>query len=125
MGLGTPGPRGPTATTRDCEYQDQFLQDDGEDEVEVVLTASAGGVIHLDSLRPPTSNTWTGEFDLNYLDDDTRITQGDTGELRVFVISLSMEKINSATSVSPTLIVVDASSPFASMLMRAAAHRGR
>lgn len=40
-----------------------------------------------DALRPPTSNTGTGEFEVTFLDDDTRITRGDSGELRVFVIS--------------------------------------
>ncbi|KAL2530300.1 plastid-lipid-associated protein 6 [Forsythia ovata] len=39
-----------------------------------------------DGLRPP-SNTGTGEFEVTYLDSDTRITRGDRGELRVFVIS--------------------------------------
>lgn len=39
-----------------------------------------------DNLRPP-SNTGSGEFEVTYLDSDTRITRGDRGELRVFVIS--------------------------------------
>ncbi|KAJ0963715.1 hypothetical protein J5N97_028837 [Dioscorea zingiberensis] len=39
-----------------------------------------------DALRPP-SNTGTGDFEVTYLDSDTRITRGDRGELRVFVIS--------------------------------------
>ncbi|KAG6491570.1 plastid-lipid-associated protein 6, chloroplastic-like [Zingiber officinale] len=39
-----------------------------------------------DSLRPP-SNTRSGEFEVTYVDRDTRITRGDKGELRVFVIS--------------------------------------
>ncbi|PON94800.1 Plastid lipid-associated protein/fibrillin conserved domain containing protein [Trema orientale] len=39
-----------------------------------------------DGLRPP-SNPGSGEFEVTYLDDDTRITRGDRGELRVFVIS--------------------------------------
>ncbi|PKI65198.1 hypothetical protein CRG98_014347, partial [Punica granatum] len=39
-----------------------------------------------DSLRPP-SNTRSGEFEVTYLDSDMRITQGDRGELRVFVIA--------------------------------------
>ncbi|PIN01791.1 hypothetical protein CDL12_25705 [Handroanthus impetiginosus] len=39
-----------------------------------------------DALRPP-SNTGTGEFEVTYLDSDTRITRGDRDELRVFVIS--------------------------------------
>lgn len=40
-----------------------------------------------DGLRPPASNTGSGEFEVTYLDDDTRVTRGDRGELRVFVIS--------------------------------------
>lgn len=39
-----------------------------------------------DSLRP-TSNTGSGEFEVTYIDSDTRITRGDRGELRVFVIA--------------------------------------
>ncbi|KAK4787943.1 hypothetical protein SAY86_011776 [Trapa natans] len=39
-----------------------------------------------DSLRPP-SNTGSGEFEITYLDGDLRITRGDRGELRVFVVS--------------------------------------
>lgn len=39
-----------------------------------------------DSFRP-SSNTGSGEFEVTYLDTDTRITRGDRGELRVFVIS--------------------------------------
>ncbi|OEL31012.1 putative plastid-lipid-associated protein 6, chloroplastic [Dichanthelium oligosanthes] len=39
-----------------------------------------------DNLRPP-SNTGSGEFEVTYLDDDTRVTRGDKGELRVFVIA--------------------------------------
>jgi len=39
-----------------------------------------------DALRP-SSNRGSGEFEITYLDSDTRITRGDRGELRVFVIS--------------------------------------
>lgn len=39
-----------------------------------------------DALRPPT-NRGSGDFEVTYLDSDTRITRGDRGELRVFVIS--------------------------------------
>lgn len=39
-----------------------------------------------DQFRPP-SNTGNGEFEVTYLDSDTRITRGDRSELRVFVIS--------------------------------------
>ncbi|XP_021721882.1 plastid-lipid-associated protein 6, chloroplastic-like [Chenopodium quinoa] len=39
-----------------------------------------------DSLRP-SSNPGSGDFEVTYIDADTRITRGDRGELRVFVIS--------------------------------------
>jgi len=39
-----------------------------------------------DALRPP-SNTGSGEFEVTYLDADTRVTRGDRNELRVFVLS--------------------------------------
>ncbi|XP_002528825.2 plastid-lipid-associated protein 6, chloroplastic [Ricinus communis] len=39
-----------------------------------------------DALRPP-SNTGSGDFEVTYVDADTRITRGDRGELRVFVIA--------------------------------------
>ncbi|KAL5851765.1 hypothetical protein ACOSQ3_006883 [Xanthoceras sorbifolium] len=39
-----------------------------------------------DAFRPP-SDTRSGEFEVTYLDADTRITRGDRDELRVFVIS--------------------------------------
>ena len=39
-----------------------------------------------DGLRP-SSNTGSGEFEVTYVDSDTRITRGDRDELRVFVIA--------------------------------------
>ncbi|KAM7466534.1 hypothetical protein LguiB_014096 [Lonicera macranthoides] len=39
-----------------------------------------------DALRPP-ANRGTGEFEVTYIDSDTRITRGDRGELRVFLIA--------------------------------------
>lgn len=39
-----------------------------------------------DALRS-SSNTGSGEFEVTYLDADTRVTRGDRAELRVFVIS--------------------------------------
>ncbi|KAJ6689233.1 hypothetical protein OIU85_005616 [Salix viminalis] len=39
-----------------------------------------------DALRPP-SNTGSGEFEVTYLDAETRVTRGDRSELRVFVLS--------------------------------------
>lgn len=39
-----------------------------------------------DALRPP-DNRGSGEFEVTYVDADTRITRGDRGELRIFVIS--------------------------------------
>ncbi|CAN4091093.1 unnamed protein product [Withania somnifera] len=35
----------------------------------------------------PSSNRGSGEFEVTYIDSDTRVTRGDRGELRVFVIS--------------------------------------
>jgi len=39
-----------------------------------------------DALRPK-SNKGSGDFEVTYLDTDTRVTRGDRGELRVFLIS--------------------------------------
>lgn len=39
-----------------------------------------------DALRPQT-NPGSGDFEVTYMDADTRVTRGDRGELRVFVIS--------------------------------------
>ena len=39
-----------------------------------------------DNLRPP-SDAGSGEFEVTYLDGDTRVTRGDRGEVRVFVIA--------------------------------------
>ncbi|KAG2265907.1 hypothetical protein Bca4012_076663 [Brassica carinata] len=39
-----------------------------------------------DSFRPP-SNPGTGDFEVTYVDENMRITRGDRGELRVFVIA--------------------------------------
>nr|GMD80916.1 plastid-lipid-associated protein 6, chloroplastic [Ipomoea batatas] len=39
-----------------------------------------------DAIRPP-SNPGSGEFEVVYTDSDMRITRGDRGELRVFVIA--------------------------------------
>lgn len=35
----------------------------------------------------PSTNRGSGDFDVTYLDSDLRITRGDRGELRVFVVS--------------------------------------
>ncbi|CAL1396300.1 unnamed protein product [Linum trigynum] len=39
-----------------------------------------------EALRPPSS-PGSGDFEVTFLDGDTRITRGDRGELRVFVVS--------------------------------------
>ncbi|KFK39635.1 hypothetical protein AALP_AA3G269400 [Arabis alpina] len=39
-----------------------------------------------DSVRP-SSNPGTGDFEVTYVDDSMRITRGDRGELRVFVVA--------------------------------------
>ncbi|KAF9608176.1 hypothetical protein IFM89_007562 [Coptis chinensis] len=40
-----------------------------------------------EAIRPSSNNRGRGEFEVTYIDADTRITRGDRGELRVFVIS--------------------------------------
>lgn len=35
----------------------------------------------------PSTNRGSGDFDVTYLDSDFRITRGDKGELRVFVVA--------------------------------------
>ncbi|KAL8486672.1 hypothetical protein ACS0TY_022913 [Phlomoides rotata] len=40
-----------------------------------------------DALRQSSNRSGSGEFEVTYLDSDTRVTRGDRGELRVFVIS--------------------------------------
>lgn len=35
----------------------------------------------------PSTNRGSGEFEVTYLDSDIRITRGDRGELRVFVVA--------------------------------------
>lgn len=39
-----------------------------------------------EALRP-SSNRGSGEFKVSYVDSDMRITRGDKGELRVFVVA--------------------------------------
>lgn len=39
-----------------------------------------------EAIRPST-NRGSGDFEVTYVDSDTRLTRGDRGELRVFVIA--------------------------------------
>ncbi|XP_027365818.1 plastid-lipid-associated protein 6, chloroplastic [Abrus precatorius] len=94
--LGAPWPLPPLELTATLAHKFELI---GSSKIKIVFekttVKTAGNLSQLpplevpripDALRPP-SNTGSGEFEITYLDNDTRITRGDRGELRVFVIS--------------------------------------
>ncbi|XP_042513817.1 plastid-lipid-associated protein 6, chloroplastic [Macadamia integrifolia] len=94
--LGTPWPIPPVEVTATLAHKFELI---GPAKVKIIFekttVKTTGNLSQLppfevpripDSLRPP-SNTGSGEFEVTYLDSDTRITRGDRSELRVFVIS--------------------------------------
>ncbi|CAH2041438.1 unnamed protein product [Thlaspi arvense] len=94
--LGTPWPFPPIQLTATLAHKFEIL---GSSKIKInfekTTVKTMGNLSQLppleipripDSLRPP-SNTGSGEFDVTYLDSDTRITRGDRDELRVFVLS--------------------------------------
>ncbi|XP_057459715.1 plastid-lipid-associated protein 6, chloroplastic-like [Actinidia eriantha] len=94
--LGTPWPFPPVEVTATLAHKFELI---GSCKVKIVFEKTTvktrGNLSKLppleipripDNLRPP-SNTGSGEFEVTYMDSDTRITRGDRGELRVFVIS--------------------------------------
>ncbi|KAK9146354.1 hypothetical protein Sjap_006257 [Stephania japonica] len=94
--LGTPWPFPPVELTAILAHKFELI---GSAKIRIVFEKTTvktrGNLYQLpplevpripDALRPP-SNTGSGEFEVTYLDDDTRITRGDRGELRVFLIS--------------------------------------
>lgn len=94
--LGTPWPFPPIEVTATLAHTFQIIGTSGVKILFEKTTVKAlGNLSQLpplevpklpDALRPP-SNRGSGEFEVTYLDDDTRITRGDRGELRVFVIA--------------------------------------
>ncbi|KAJ8765211.1 hypothetical protein K2173_011471 [Erythroxylum novogranatense] len=94
--LGAPWPLPPLEVTATLAHKFELI---GSAKIKIVFekttVKTTGNLSQLppleipripDALRPP-SNTGSGEFEVTYLDADTRITRGDRGELRVFVIS--------------------------------------
>ncbi|KAI3913618.1 hypothetical protein MKW92_038262 [Papaver armeniacum] len=92
--LGTPWPLPPIEATATLEHKFELT---GSNKVKIVFdkttVKTTGNLSQLpllevpqipDSFRP-SSRTGSGEFEITYLDADTRITRGDRGELRVFV----------------------------------------
>ncbi len=94
--LGAPWPLPPLDVTATLAHKFELT---GSSKIKIVFqrttVKTAGNLSQLppleipripDALRPP-SNTGSGEFEVTYVDSDTRITRGDRGELRVFVIA--------------------------------------
>ncbi|KAA8548843.1 hypothetical protein F0562_000527 [Nyssa sinensis] len=94
--LGAPWPFPPIEVTATLAHKFELI---GSSKIKIVFekttVKTTGNLSQLpplevpripDSLRPP-SNTGSGEFEVTYLDADTRITRGDRSELRVFVLS--------------------------------------
>ncbi|XP_014512256.1 plastid-lipid-associated protein 6, chloroplastic [Vigna radiata var. radiata] len=94
--LGAPWPLPPLEVTATLAHKFELI---GSSKVKIIFekttVKTTGNLEQLpqlevpripDALRP-SSNTGSGEFEVTYLDSDTRITRGDRGELRVFVIS--------------------------------------
>ncbi|KAJ1276151.1 hypothetical protein BS78_05G192100 [Paspalum vaginatum] len=94
--LGAPWPLPPVEATATLAHKFELVGTSGvKITFEKTTVKTAGSLSQLpplevpripDNLRPP-SNTGSGEFEVTYLDGDTRVTRGDRGELRVFVIA--------------------------------------
>ncbi|KAK7391714.1 hypothetical protein VNO78_20133 [Psophocarpus tetragonolobus] len=94
--LGAPWPLPPLELTATLAHKFELT---GSSKIKIVFQKTtlktAGNLSQLPPLElpripdafRPSSNTGSGEFEITYLDSDTRITRGDRGELRVFVIS--------------------------------------
>ncbi|CAN1180770.1 Plastid-lipid-associated protein 6, chloroplastic [Linum perenne] len=94
--LGTPWPLPPVELTANLAHKFELI---GSAKIKInfekTTVKTTGNLAQLppldiprlpDGLRPP-SNPGSGDFEVTFLDADTRITRGDRGELRVFVIS--------------------------------------
>ncbi|XP_047946420.1 plastid-lipid-associated protein 6, chloroplastic [Salvia hispanica] len=94
--LGAPWPLPPVELTATLAHKFELIGSSGIkitfDKTTVKATGNLSQLPALDVPRipdalRPQSNTGSGEFEVTYLDSDTRITRGDRGELRVFVIA--------------------------------------
>ncbi|XP_019432739.1 PREDICTED: probable plastid-lipid-associated protein 6, chloroplastic isoform X2 [Lupinus angustifolius] len=95
--LGTPWPLPPLEATATLAHKFELI---GSSKIKIVFdkttVKTTGSLSQLpplevprlpDGLRPPSNTTGSGEFEVTYVDSDTRITRGDRGELRIFVIA--------------------------------------
>ncbi|XP_057783525.1 plastid-lipid-associated protein 6, chloroplastic [Salvia miltiorrhiza] len=94
--LGAPWPLPPLEVTATLAHKFELIGSSGMkitfEKTTVKTTGNLSQLPALDIPRipdgfRPQSNTGSGEFEVTYLDSDTRITRGDRGELRVFVIA--------------------------------------
>ncbi|XP_047316880.1 plastid-lipid-associated protein 6, chloroplastic [Impatiens glandulifera] len=94
--LGAPWPLPPVELTATLAHKFELV---GSSKIKIIFekttVKTSGNLSQLpplevpqlpDGLRPP-SNRGSGDFEVTYIDSDIRITRGDRGELRVFVIS--------------------------------------
>ncbi|KAL7124131.1 hypothetical protein ABFS83_14G027500 [Erythranthe nasuta] len=93
--LGAPWPLPPVEVTATLAHKFEVIGSSGiKIEFQKTTVKTTGNLSQLppleipqlpENLRPAT-NRGSGEFEVTYLDSDTRVTRGDRGELRVFVI---------------------------------------
>ncbi|CAL0316710.1 unnamed protein product [Lupinus luteus] len=92
--LGTPWPLPPFGAIATLAHKFELI---GSSKIKIVYNKTTvktiGSLSQLpplevprlpDGLRPPSNS---GEFEVTYVDSDTRVTRGDRGELRIFVIA--------------------------------------
>ncbi|XP_065861853.1 plastid-lipid-associated protein 6, chloroplastic isoform X2 [Euphorbia lathyris] len=94
--LGAPWPIPPVEATATLAHKFEII---GSSKIKITFekttVKTSGNLSQLPPLEIPripdalrsSSNTGSGDFEVTYLDADTRITRGDRGELRVFVVS--------------------------------------
>lgn len=94
--LGAPWPLQPVQVTATLAHKFELI---GTSKIKIAFERTTVKTVgNLSQLPPlevpripdvirPASNRGSGEFDVVYVDSDMRVTRGDRGELRVFVIS--------------------------------------
>ncbi|KAJ8433361.1 hypothetical protein Cgig2_020441 [Carnegiea gigantea] len=94
--LGAPWPLPPIEVTATLAHKFELI---GTAKIKIIFQKTTvkptGNLSQLPPLEIPripdalrgSSNPGSGEFEVTYIDSDTRVTRGDRGELRVFVIS--------------------------------------